>query len=132
MTPVIEDARRRQRRRRRFGTFAALGIALIAGAIFGVRQFGPGNHVTASTNAEPSPTASASFSYETEQGASGLTIRRVVVTTAGERRYGPRTLIPAAELRRIHATAVATLDPATGAIEVRVVDRNGLPTMITK
>jgi hypothetical protein len=131
MTPVIQDARRRQRRRQRVGALGAAGLVLVSAAVFRARHFATPRRQAASMSSKIAPTTT-SFAYVTDQGASGLTIRRVLVTTPGERRYGPNTLISPAKLRRIHATAVATVDPSTGAIEVRVVDRNGTPTMTTK
>ena len=129
MTPVIEDARRRQQRRRHIVTIGAVGLAVIAClAVLGARQFrSPGSAVGSTPLAKGTTTT---YAYVTTQPGGAIRIRGVGTTTQA-------TVVPSLTLRQpgnASAGAVVVLDPKTGAVLVRLVkgeQRYGAPTMTT-
>jgi hypothetical protein len=125
LAAIIEDARRRQHRRRRGIAVVTLGLAVIAGAgFFGSRQFGGHSHTATSAKT----VTSASFTYVTESGAGGMTLRRVMPANGAQ--GAPFTVVSGVKVRRRgNAAVTVVLDPKTGSIEVHTT-RTGAP-MIT-
>jgi hypothetical protein len=130
MTPVIEDARRRQQRRRHVVSIGAVGLAVIAcAAVVGARQFrSPGPAVGSTTLAKGTTT---SYAYVTTQRDGAITVRGVGTTAQA-------MVVPSSTLRQPgdgSAGAVVVLDPKTGAVLVRVVKGEqpyGALTMTTR
>jgi hypothetical protein len=109
MSPLIEEARRRQRRRR-----ATLSVAvLVLAGVVGAAGFGRGHHGP--------PVQSTSVDYPVETVANGLLIRP---RFSDGRLGGPAVVTSAAVAEAMkRGRRVATglhLDPATGAVEVRL------------
>jgi hypothetical protein len=130
---IIEDARRRQHRRRRGVAVVALGLAVIAGAgFFGSRQLGGHRHTVTSAKT----VTSASFTYVTESGANGFTIRRVMPAANGAPGSGPITVVSGVTLRRTgNASVTLVLDPQTGLVHLETVKRHapyGAPTITAR
>jgi hypothetical protein len=119
---IIEDARRRQHRRRRGVAVVALGLAVIAGAgFFGSRQFGGHRHTATSAKT----VTSASVTYVAESGAGGVTLRRVPPIRNGAQ-GAPFTVVSGVTLSHGGTGSVTVvLNPQTGAVNTWTVKREG-------
>jgi hypothetical protein len=106
MSPLIEEARRHQRRRRATLAVVVLVLAGVGAAGFGTRHHG-------------SPAQSTVVSYSLETVASGVVVR----PRSSDGRLGPAAVITnvtAALKRGRRVTTELRLDPTTGAVKVRL------------